>query len=89
MKRSTDRFLTTHTGSLRDRYRAARAAVGDRARGREPAPRARVEGLETVKLPEGKILIPGVIESKSNFIEHPELVAQRRGATLTWSGGRT
>src|SRR5205823_14687506 len=27
--------------------------------------------FETVKLPEGKILIPGVIESKSNFIEHP------------------
>jgi len=34
---------------------------------------------ETVKLPDGKILIPGVIESKSNFIEHPELVAQRIG----------
>jgi 5-methyltetrahydropteroyltriglutamate--homocysteine methyltransferase len=33
--------------------------------------------FETVKLPEGKILIPGVIESKSNFIEHPELIAQR------------
>ena len=33
--------------------------------------------FETVKLPEGKILIPGVIESKSNFIEHPELIAHR------------
>jgi 5-methyltetrahydropteroyltriglutamate--homocysteine methyltransferase len=33
--------------------------------------------FERVKLPEGKILIPGVIESKSNFIEHPELIAQR------------
>jgi 5-methyltetrahydropteroyltriglutamate--homocysteine methyltransferase len=33
--------------------------------------------FETVKLPEGKILIPGVIESKSNFIEHPELIANR------------
>jgi len=33
--------------------------------------------FETVKLPPGKILIPGVIESKSNFVEHPELVAQR------------
>ena len=33
--------------------------------------------FETVKLPEGKILIPGVIESKSNFVEHPEVVAQR------------
>jgi 5-methyltetrahydropteroyltriglutamate--homocysteine methyltransferase len=33
--------------------------------------------FERVKLPDGKILIPGVIESKSNFIEHPELIAQR------------
>jgi 5-methyltetrahydropteroyltriglutamate--homocysteine methyltransferase len=33
--------------------------------------------FERVKLPEGKVLIPGVLESKSNFIEHPELVAQR------------
>src|SRR5437762_8534686 len=33
--------------------------------------------FERVKLPEGKTIIPGVIESKSNFIEHPELVAQR------------
>ena len=35
--------------------------------------------FETVKLPDGKVLIPGVIESKSNFIEHPEVVAQRIG----------
>jgi 5-methyltetrahydropteroyltriglutamate--homocysteine methyltransferase len=33
--------------------------------------------FETVKLPDGKVLIPGVIESKSNFIEHPEVIAQR------------
>jgi 5-methyltetrahydropteroyltriglutamate--homocysteine methyltransferase len=33
--------------------------------------------FETVKLPEGKALIPGVIESKSNFIEHPEVIANR------------
>src|SRR5262245_28909280 len=33
--------------------------------------------FERIKLPEGKVLIPGVIESKSNFIEHPELIAQR------------
>src|SRR4051794_3198119 len=33
--------------------------------------------FEDVQLPDGKILIPGVIESKSNFIEHPELIAQR------------
>ena len=33
--------------------------------------------FERVKLPDGKVLIPGVIESKSNFIEHPELIVQR------------
>jgi 5-methyltetrahydropteroyltriglutamate--homocysteine methyltransferase len=30
-----------------------------------------------VKLPDGKIIIPGVIDSTSNFVEHPELVAER------------
>ena len=35
--------------------------------------------FEEVKLPAGKILIPGVLESKTNFIEHPELIAQRIG----------
>jgi 5-methyltetrahydropteroyltriglutamate--homocysteine methyltransferase len=35
--------------------------------------------FERLKLPAEKVLIPGVIESKSNFIEHPELVAQRLG----------
>jgi 5-methyltetrahydropteroyltriglutamate--homocysteine methyltransferase len=35
--------------------------------------------FEDVKLPEGKVLIPGVLESKTNFIEHPELIAQRIG----------
>jgi 5-methyltetrahydropteroyltriglutamate--homocysteine methyltransferase len=33
--------------------------------------------FEDVKLPDGKVLIPGVVESKTNFIEHPELIAQR------------
>jgi len=32
---------------------------------------------ETVKLPEGKILIPGMISHATDGIEHPELVAQR------------
>ena len=35
--------------------------------------------FEKVRIPDGSVLIPGVIESKSNFIEHPELVAQRIG----------
>ncbi|HWP29531.1 MAG TPA: cobalamin-independent methionine synthase II family protein [Chloroflexota bacterium] len=32
---------------------------------------------EEVKLPEGKILIPGVVGHYSDFIEHPELIAER------------
>ena len=33
--------------------------------------------FDTVAVPDHLVLIPGVIESKSNFIEHPELIAQR------------
>jgi len=33
--------------------------------------------FRSVKLPEDKILVPGVIDSTSNYIEHPEVVAQR------------
>jgi 5-methyltetrahydropteroyltriglutamate--homocysteine methyltransferase len=33
--------------------------------------------FETVKPPEDKVLVPGVIDSTSNYIEHPELVAER------------
>ena len=32
---------------------------------------------QDVRLPEGKTLIPGVLDTTTNFIEHPELVAQR------------
>ncbi|HEY3082931.1 MAG TPA: cobalamin-independent methionine synthase II family protein [Chloroflexota bacterium] len=32
---------------------------------------------EEVKLPPGKVLIPGVIDSTTNFVEHPEVVAER------------
>ena len=32
---------------------------------------------EDVKLPDGKILIPGVVTHATNLIEHPELVAER------------
>jgi 5-methyltetrahydropteroyltriglutamate--homocysteine methyltransferase len=30
-----------------------------------------------VKLPDDKILIPGVLDTSTNYVEHPELVAQR------------
>jgi 5-methyltetrahydropteroyltriglutamate--homocysteine methyltransferase len=33
--------------------------------------------FEDLSLPNGKILMPGVIDSTNNYIEHPELVAQR------------
>ncbi|WP_373354723.1 cobalamin-independent methionine synthase II family protein [Pseudoroseicyclus sp. CXY001] len=35
--------------------------------------------FDDVKLPEGKVIVPGVIEPQSTYIEHPELVAQRIG----------
>jgi 5-methyltetrahydropteroyltriglutamate--homocysteine methyltransferase len=30
-----------------------------------------------VKLPDNKVLVPGVLDSTTNFVEHPELVAER------------
>jgi 5-methyltetrahydropteroyltriglutamate--homocysteine methyltransferase len=33
--------------------------------------------FERVKLPPDKVIIPGVLDSTTNFIEHPELVAER------------
>jgi 5-methyltetrahydropteroyltriglutamate--homocysteine methyltransferase len=35
--------------------------------------------FEQVKVPDGKVIIPGVIDSTTNFIEHPELIAERIG----------
>jgi len=32
---------------------------------------------ETVKLPDGKVLLPGVVSHCVSLVEHPELVAQR------------
>jgi 5-methyltetrahydropteroyltriglutamate--homocysteine methyltransferase len=33
--------------------------------------------FEDVDLPDGKVLIPGVLDSTTNYIEHPELIAER------------
>jgi 5-methyltetrahydropteroyltriglutamate--homocysteine methyltransferase len=33
--------------------------------------------FEDVKLPDGTIIIPGVLDSTTNFVEHPELIAER------------
>ncbi len=52
---------------------------------------------QDVKLPEGKVLIPGVISHATNVVEHPELIAQRiiryaslvgRENVLAWNGLR-
>jgi 5-methyltetrahydropteroyltriglutamate--homocysteine methyltransferase len=33
--------------------------------------------FERIKVPEGKVLIPGVVTHASNIVEHPELIAER------------
>jgi 5-methyltetrahydropteroyltriglutamate--homocysteine methyltransferase len=33
--------------------------------------------FEDVELPDGKVLLPGVLDTTTNYVEHPELVAQR------------
>jgi 5-methyltetrahydropteroyltriglutamate--homocysteine methyltransferase len=35
------------------------------------------EDLAEIKIPDDRILIPGLIDSTTNFVEHPRLVAQR------------
>ena len=30
-------------------------------------------------IPDGKVLVPGVVDTTTNFVEHPEVVAQRIG----------
>jgi methionine synthase II (cobalamin-independent) len=42
-----------------------------------------------VKLPDGKVLIPGVISHATNVVEHPELVAERIGRYAGLVGART
>ena len=37
------------------------------------------EDLRGAKIPDDKILIPGVVDSTTNFVEHPRLIAQRIG----------
>jgi 5-methyltetrahydropteroyltriglutamate--homocysteine methyltransferase len=44
--------------------------------------------LRRHKLPDHMVLLPGVIDSKSNFVEHPEVVAQRLEAAVAAVGDR-
>ena len=75
---SNNRPHTTDTPLTRDLPQLLQdQGPGVRLRGGQPAPRARVDGLERLKLPDGKILIPGLISQSTNVVEHPELVAWR------------
>jgi len=42
--------------------------------------------FERVKVPRDKLIIPGVLDSTTNFIEHPELVAERIGRYARLAG---
>jgi 5-methyltetrahydropteroyltriglutamate--homocysteine methyltransferase len=44
--------------------------------------------LHKRKLPDNMLLIPGVIDPKSNFVEHPEVVAQRIETVVAAVGDR-
>ena len=69
------------TTTCRSRTSSTSCSRAGRRRCRSPAPtRATAtsgRSGRTSKLPDGKIIIPGVIDSTSNFVEHPELVADR------------
>ncbi|MEM7255720.1 MAG: epoxyalkane--coenzyme M transferase, partial [Pseudomonadota bacterium] len=45
--------------------------------GANPAHAHEVEDLKRLGLPDDKVLLPGVIDTTTNFVEHPTLVAQR------------
>jgi 5-methyltetrahydropteroyltriglutamate--homocysteine methyltransferase len=75
MQRSTDRIRTTHVGSLArpapllDLMKAAAA-------GNPAGPDERAEA-ESVKPPDGAVLLPGVISHATNIVEHPDTIADR------------
>jgi 5-methyltetrahydropteroyltriglutamate--homocysteine methyltransferase len=56
-------------------YRARPHAIA--MEGANPRHEHEWEVFDQHPLPDGKVVIPGVIDSTSNFIEHPKLVAQR------------
>src|SRR5215472_6699716 len=46
-------------------------------RGRQPAAEHEWRVLERIKLPDGKLLIPGAVTHSNVMIEHPETIADR------------
>ncbi len=74
----------TETPHVRDIPLASVLTVATRARcgalsfeGANPRHEHEWKVFKDAKLPDGTILIPGVIDSSTNFVEHPELVAER------------
>lgn len=63
-------------GDLIDLIATARPS-GISVEGANPRHEWEWELFETFELPDDKYLIPGVIDSTSNFVEHPRLIAQR------------
>ena len=45
--------------------------------GANPAHAHEWEEFKSLKLPDDKVLLPGVIDTTTNFVENPKLVAQR------------
>lgn len=45
--------------------------------------------FEKHRLPDSMVLIPGVIDSTTNYVEHPEVIADRIGQTVRAIGDRT
>ena len=54
-------------------------------------PRHQHEGrmFKQYPLPDGMLLLPGVIDSTVNYVEHPEVVANRIVQTAEWVGDRS
>jgi len=69
-------YPLVHCGTSFGNYKEVRAYLIHSAKLRESV--KKILG-RLGRLVDGKLLIPGVLVSKSNFIEHPELIAQRIG----------
>ena len=88
MKRSDTRILTTHVGSLPRGgtlsdlliRQEKGEAIDEGALSLEmanPRHQHEYETLRKMPLPDGMNLIPGVVESTSNYIEHPQVICNR------------
>lgn len=68
----TDKIKTTHVGGL-PRSQKVTGFLFARERGAE--------------IPDDRILVPGVLDATANFVEHPQLVAQRLERSADMAAG--